>query len=335
MDYKKVGLFIKENRVKKGLTQQEVANELFVDVTTVSKWERGVTFPESFIVTKLCSLLEISEHELFVACEDEEYRTIKSNLKKINDGRKLAFLIITGLYLVAILTCFICNLAVDHTLSWFWIVLTSCLCGWTFFPTGVRFFKNYKLEGFIVSTFVSMLILFLTCSIYTNNYWCFIAILGTLFGYFLFFFPFISFKKEYIKIPNQFFFLTYCVVSLLLTVGLLFVTNAYASFNVIMALKITLYSFVPFILAGAIGLLRINKLLKSSLIVLESGLFCFGLNYVLNTLLNPSKSNLYKIDFSNWDMYNDGNVSFLIVLISFIIFLILFTIGLLNLKKQK
>jgi len=206
MDYKKVGLFIHQKRIDRGFTQQSLADELYLDTTTISKWERGVAFPDSGIITKLCSLLGINEHELFLACEDQDYRNAKKKLYEISKGKTIAFYIITGLYLLAVLTCFICNLAVDHKLNWFFIVLFSCLCGWTFFPTGIRFFRSFKLEGFIISTFVSLCLLFLTCSIYTNNYWCFIAIISSLLGYFLFFFPFIFFKKEYIRISQKYFY---------------------------------------------------------------------------------------------------------------------------------
>ena len=41
MDRNKFGLYIKESRINKNYTQQELADLLFVDVTTVSKWERG------------------------------------------------------------------------------------------------------------------------------------------------------------------------------------------------------------------------------------------------------------------------------------------------------
>ena len=46
MEKKKFGQFIKENRIKKGYTQKELADLLFVDVTAVSKWERGVSYPD-------------------------------------------------------------------------------------------------------------------------------------------------------------------------------------------------------------------------------------------------------------------------------------------------
>jgi len=196
-----------------------------------------------------------------------------------------------------------------------------------FFPTGVRFFKNFKLEGFVASTFLSMFLLFLTCSVYSKDYWCFIAALGTLLGYFLFFFPFIFFKKVYLRSDRKFFTLSYSAISLALTIALLATINGYVSYDFLLGLKITIYCFAPLLLAGFIALLPLNKPLKSSLIVLESGLFSYGLNYVLNKLLEPTTTNIYKINFADWELCNNGNVSFIILLTSIVAFLVLFILG--------
>lgn len=39
MNEKQIGTFIKEKRIEKNLTQQELAERLFVTNKTVSKWE--------------------------------------------------------------------------------------------------------------------------------------------------------------------------------------------------------------------------------------------------------------------------------------------------------
>ena len=44
-DSKIVGTIIKEKRIAKGLTQKELANLLFVEHTTISRWECGYGYP--------------------------------------------------------------------------------------------------------------------------------------------------------------------------------------------------------------------------------------------------------------------------------------------------
>ena len=78
MDKVKFGSYIKESRIKKNYTQQELADLLFVDVTTVSKWERGVSYPDITLVPDICKILEISEHELIESSHDFEYRKMKN-----------------------------------------------------------------------------------------------------------------------------------------------------------------------------------------------------------------------------------------------------------------
>ena len=82
--------------------------------------------------------------------------------------KKVIFWTLNICYAMAILICFIVNVAVNQTLSWFFIVLTSIGCAYTFCPTITWIFSKYKMLVFIFSTFFSMFLLFLTFSIYKN-----------------------------------------------------------------------------------------------------------------------------------------------------------------------
>jgi len=64
MEKKKFGQFIKESRLKKGLTQKELADLLFIDVTAVSKWERGTSDPSTSNLFALAKLFGVSAEEL-------------------------------------------------------------------------------------------------------------------------------------------------------------------------------------------------------------------------------------------------------------------------------
>jgi len=337
MDNRKVGLFIKDKRIAKGITQQELANELFLDVTTISKWERGACFPDSGIITTLCKTLSINEHELFQACEDQEYRNIKKRISLIEKRKTTIFYVFTIMYAIAILTCFICNIAVEKKLSWFFIVLVSCLCGFSFFPTILRFFKKYKLEVFIISTFLSLSVLFITLSIYTNNYWCFSAIISVLLFYFIFFFPFIFFKGELIKsrIIRKYFLLIYSTVSLILLISLLLIVNSYYMFNIKNGILISVYCFTPIIISGLINIISFKiKEVKASIIVFISGLFLVGLNGLLNSILDPLKKDIYSVNFSNWSEYSNGNVTFILILLLSVSVVVLLVVSIFKLLKK-
>ena len=129
------GSYIKESRIKKNYTQQDLADLLFVDVSAVSKWERGVSYPDITLVPDICRVLDISEHELIASSHDIEYRKMKKDANKYNNMKRGTFWTLNISYFIAILTCFIVDVAVNGGLSWFFIVLTSIMCAYTFCPT--------------------------------------------------------------------------------------------------------------------------------------------------------------------------------------------------------
>ena len=50
MNYEKIGEFIAEKRKEKNLTQVELAKRLGVTDKAVSKWERGLSVPDVYIL---------------------------------------------------------------------------------------------------------------------------------------------------------------------------------------------------------------------------------------------------------------------------------------------
>ena len=64
MDQRKIGKFIAECRKQKGLTQMLLAEKLGITDKAISKWERGITMPDSSIMLELCDILGISVNEL-------------------------------------------------------------------------------------------------------------------------------------------------------------------------------------------------------------------------------------------------------------------------------
>ena len=73
MENKKTfGAYICRRRKELGLTQREFADRLFVTESAVSKWERGMSYPDITLIRDICAILQVSEHELLTASEDVE-----------------------------------------------------------------------------------------------------------------------------------------------------------------------------------------------------------------------------------------------------------------------
>ena len=64
MDLIKIGKFIAECRKKKKITQEQLAEKLYVTDRAVSKWERGLSLPDAGKMLDLCNILEINVNEL-------------------------------------------------------------------------------------------------------------------------------------------------------------------------------------------------------------------------------------------------------------------------------
>jgi len=63
MDIKKSGRLIAACRKEQNLTQKELASRLMVTEQAVSKWERGLNFPDMALLEPLCRELNITVTE--------------------------------------------------------------------------------------------------------------------------------------------------------------------------------------------------------------------------------------------------------------------------------
>ena len=106
-DKKTFGSFIKMKRTEKNYSQKDLAEMLFVTEGAVSKWERGVSYPDITLISDICRVLEISEHELITASTDTDMRKIKHEARKFRVIRGAWFWVPTISYGVAVVTCFI------------------------------------------------------------------------------------------------------------------------------------------------------------------------------------------------------------------------------------
>ena len=67
IDKKKFGAFISELRKEKGYTQKELAEKLFISDKAISKWETGVSIPDTALLIPLAELLDVTVTELLLS----------------------------------------------------------------------------------------------------------------------------------------------------------------------------------------------------------------------------------------------------------------------------
>lgn len=69
IDLFQLGLRISTRRRELNLTQQNLADSLNISPQAVSKWERGLTFPNPAFLDELASALCVSLDELLTGCK--------------------------------------------------------------------------------------------------------------------------------------------------------------------------------------------------------------------------------------------------------------------------
>lgn len=205
-DKKNFGEYIAQKRKSLNLTQEELAEKLYVIPTTISKWERGISYPDITMITRLCRQLGISEHEFFTACDDVYADEREIQARKYNRLTNVVHYSLQASYLIAIVTCFICNLAIDHTLSWFYIVLNSIILAFTITNLPVYFkkidIKNIAIKILGLATFLIYTLLF-TCNLIEGGDWLiYIAYPIVTFELGMFWLGFLAVR--YLKINNYF-----------------------------------------------------------------------------------------------------------------------------------
>ena len=168
---KSFGEYIRRKRLEAGLTQKELAGQLFVTESTVSKWERGLSYPDVSMVTAICAALHITEHEFFTACDDDQahvQETAAKRWRQVTAGTRRFF---AAGYLIAVVTCLICNLAVFRRLDWFWIVLTACALAFCFTNLPAYVGKGRRLSVCMGAASGCLIMLLVACWGNVGGWW--------------------------------------------------------------------------------------------------------------------------------------------------------------------
>lgn len=343
------GLFLKEKRQEKKLTQKQLAEMLFVSESAVSKWEKNVSHPDITLLPKLSEILGVTEHELITASVDKQARTEKSQAKKwraVSMSWNLFFYIS---YVVALIPCFICNLAINKTLSWFWIVLSALILAFTL-TNLPQFIKKYRLIFIPSSMFLALCLLLGVCCIYTQGTWFWVASLSTLFGLFVIFFPiylskyniFSTLKKyrDFISVGLDFVFL----LVLLAVINIYTVVNGFSSspWFFIYGLPISIICYVLLSLFMCVRFINVNKLVRTGIVLLGVCSLYLVVPFLHFDNANLQKeidsANIFKADFLSWygEVAIERNVHLIIVLSGLLLaFAFLFAGCVLHIKRKK
>ena len=323
------GAFLKERRQEKSLTQKELSKLLFVSESTISKWEKDVARPDITLLPKLSEILGVSEHELITAKIDNRTREEKAQAKKWRVFSTSWSLFFYVSYAAALIPCFICNLAINKTLSWFWIVLSALLLAFTF-TNLPKLIKKHKLILVPLSMYLALCLLLGVCCIYTGGDWFWIPTLSVLLGLTIVFIPiYVSKYNVFSKIRKYNDFVSISIDFITLNI-LLIVVNIYTVVNnyttntwwyLTVALPIVFGIYFVLNLLLSVRFLRINRFLKVSIILFLIDALAYMPPLFLK-VKNPSfqreidDANILRANFVNWnvDVCLENNIHLIIFL---------------------
>lgn len=165
-----IGQFILELRKEQNMTQKQLAEKLHITDKAVSKWERGLGYPDISIIPMLASVLNVTTAELLNGKREEEKteieKTEKENklmenvlnyvenwkLKQVKFNRNLTMLLITIAAIISISVCVIVDFAIERQITWSGIVIASVIFSWIVSMVSLLAKKNWWVYGLAAVT---------------------------------------------------------------------------------------------------------------------------------------------------------------------------------------
>lgn len=319
-----LGKFIQDKRKAKGLSQKQLAQQLYVTESAVSKWERGISYPDISMIQGICETLEISEHELLTASDDYRQREIESQAAALQRTKKNYTWIWAAVYIVSLVPCLIVNIVSSGAPTWFFIVLTAEMTAFSLINLPVLV-KNHKGIWTAAGFYISLIALLVSCRLYNGGDWLITAALGITLGLSVILLPFVlkdGLFPERLRSNKG----AVCMAadSVLLILLVLWVSGrAGAAFGLSLAELI-----VPWAYLLVIRYLNINPMFKTSVCLVLGGAFAVFQRPLISTFLDGKPFRPEPFDFSRWSDPNYLNANIMTVICAVCVLLaVVFAVG--------
>ena len=243
---------------------------------------------------------------------------------------------IAGILCIPILVCLIVNLAVGHALSWFFIVLTSLMvfASLTVVPLVVE-----KQRGLctLFSFTISLLLLLLTCAIYTHGHWFLLVAASVVFGLSVVFMPYVVYKlplPEICKNNKGLLIIgvdTILFAVMMICIGLYNNVRAYWEKMPPLALFNVGFIWIVFLVCRY---LKTNKFIRAGISSIITGAYIYSADNVINFILGERRP-WPKMNLIIWSSGTvDGNIKCTILFGGILIGVICIVMGIMRGKNQ-
>ena len=263
-------------------------------------------------------LEEMRKNEVETALSAEKTEVISRQAAFFKRRSALAGTIIAGIFMIPVLVCMIVNLASGAGLTWFFIVLTALMTAASLIVVPLMMPENKGL--WTLGTFTgSLLLLLATCCIYSGGRWFFVAASSILFGLSLVFLPFVANSKPVAAVLGKNKGLAVVGADTVLYMLMLIAIAAHNRSAGTLG-RATFIS-LPFILLAwafflIIRYLPVNGLTKAGILIALCGALIFFVDAFVG-LFTGNVRPLPAFHPSDWSyQYFDGNVKWMILLVS-------------------
>jgi len=344
------GEFLAERRKAKGLTQGELAEKLFVGDSAVSKWENNKSRPDIELAKSLAEILGLSVDELLSASIDYKRAEEKREARSFRTIRTVYNMFWHISFGITILTCFIVNLAVSHTLSWFFIVLASLMLAFSLLVLP-QYIKKEKRLRYVPLIFLACLVfLLLIISLLSHgDGWIFIVTAALILAYSIIFTPLLikhsNFSKK-IKQHNALISVTLDFTLLIFMLGVINIytaikgtTNTFWLLNT--ALPLTAIFAIPIYLTVFIIKSKMHWAYKTAVQISLWTIVVNLFNPIIGVFSRRPSTNIGYFWRANFHIWNSSeaitnNVYCLVTVVAILLALIFVSIGLwASVKSQK
>jgi len=292
---------------------------------------------------------QIGDNTVEVKLLKEKNTVLQEHQRLVKRKTTTIGMAVAGILIIPVLVCLICNIAIGHALDWFFIVLASML-----FVASVivvpLIAETRKLMWVILAGTASLILLLLTCCIYTRGSWFYVASSACILGISVVFAPFVVAplcEETKLKKHRAALIMLWDTIWLYL---LLIACGFFVQGDVVywyMAISISFYVvLLVWIYVGVISYGQKNALIKAGFLVALTGIWIGVANDVLNLLLKPVSEvdslGLGSLDLSQ-GFYREGienvavsqsNQLFLVIVMSVCIGGLMIAVGRIKEKKM-
>jgi len=289
----------------------------------------------------LCKIImeKINDNTYDNRLQNEKENVVGHHAEKVKRKSLIMGICFSAIFAVPILVCLIVNLAAGHALDWFFIVLTSLmvLASLTVVPLIAERKKGLRT---IIAFTISLILLLLTCCLYSRGDWFFVAAISVLFGLSVIFSPYVISRLPVTGFWSKHKGLLAMIIDTFLLYAVIIISGFYSNQISGEHWRIAFFTananiLFPWVLFVIIRYLKSNAFIKAGLCTIFGGIYVSMANNINTFIIDGSWYKTFAdMNLRVWNYTTiNANICLLILLTSGVVGICLLITGIIRKKK--